>query len=213
MVRRSVVLLLVISTVLAAGLAWQRRDPLEYVRIMESAERVKKLQVARVIEQLQLEKGQRIADLGAASGLFSRPMARQVGSDGIVYAVDIDEDLLRYVEETAREERLQNLRTVLASEFDPRIPEPVDLIFICDTLHEIKNPAGYLRNLPQYLRAAGRVAVIDYEKNWPSRLNEAKYSLAQLEQWMRAAGFHRAKEFNFLEDNFFVIYRYHPPAN
>ena len=53
----------------------QRRDPLEYVQILESAERVKKLQVERVIEALNIEPGQRIADLGAGSGLFTRPLA------------------------------------------------------------------------------------------------------------------------------------------
>ena len=77
-------------------LAWQpasqRRDPLEYIRILESAERVRKLQVDRVISTLDVQPGQKIADLGAGSGLFTRPLARDVGPAGVVYAIDIDRD-------------------------------------------------------------------------------------------------------------------------
>gem|GEM_PF-318989 len=189
----------------------QRRDPLEYIRILESAERVRKLQVDRVIEVLEIEPGTRVADLGSGSGLFTRPLARAVGSTGMVYAVDIDRDLLAHVEETAREENLTNIRTVLAGEFDPRLPEPVDLVLICDTLHEIRRRPEYLRGLTRYLRPGARVAVIDYLEPWPDRLAEMKFTVSELDDWMAAAGLSREREFRFLGDNFFIIYRFGPP--
>lgn len=187
---------------------WQD-DPLEYVRILESAERVRKLQVNRVVELLAPQTGDRVADLGAGSGLFTRPLAKMVGPEGIVYAVDINENLLSHIEETAKEQGLINITPVLANEYDPRIPEKVDLILICDTLHQIDNPGVYLSNLVDYLSDGGRVAIIDYESQWPERFAERKYTTFDLDAWMTAAGYKLDSRFAILEDNFFVIYRYH----
>jgi arsenite methyltransferase len=202
--------MLIISA--AAVLAWasplaQNRDPLRYIEILESAERVKRLQVERVIETLQLREGQIVADLGAGSGLFTRPMAEGVGADGVVYAIDIDPDLLAYIERTAASKNLSNIRTVLAAEFDPKIPEAVDLIFISDTLHHIRDPAEYLKILPRYLQPEGEVAVIDFKRNWPSGHDSMQYTESELEEWMKAAGFELSTAHMFLEDHFFVIYR------
>lgn len=193
--------------------ASQRRNPLEYIRILESAERVRKLQVDRVISTLDVQPGQKIADLGAGSGLFTRPLARQVGTSGVVYAIDIDRDLLAHIEETALEQNLPNITTVLASEFDPRIPEKVDLVLICDTLHQISNAAVYLQDLTRYLKTSARVAVIDYSNNWPRRFESSKYTVQDLDGWMRAAGLHRAESYDFLDDNFFVVYRFEPDGS
>ncbi len=191
----------------------QRKDPLEYIQILESAERVKKLQVERVIEALNIEPGQRIADLGAGSGLFSRPLANLVGPDGVVYAIDIDSDLLEHVNETAMEQNLTNIQTVLASEQDPRIPDGVDLALICDTLHQIGDPSTYLKGLTSYLRPSARIAVIDYENDWPRRFESAKFTVDDLDKWMTDAGLQREEKFDFLEDNFFVTYRYVPESS
>ncbi|GAB4238482.1 MAG: hypothetical protein Kow00109_12890 [Acidobacteriota bacterium] len=186
----------------------QRRDPLEYIRILESAERVRNLQVDRVVQSLNLEPGSIVADLGAGSGLFTRPMARLVGPEGVVYAVDIDPELLEHIQETAREQNLTNIRTVLAGEFDARLPERVDFVLICDTLHEIRRKPEYLQGLTRYLKPGARVAVIDYLDPWPERLANERYTLEDLDAWMAAAGLTREKEFKFLENNFFRIYRF-----
>jgi len=195
---------------LSGSLSSQRRDPLEYIQILESADRVKKLQVDRVIEALNVKAGEAVADLGAGSGLFTRPLARQVAPGGIVYAIDINQALLDHIEETARELKLDNIRTVLAGESDPRIPAPVDLVLIVDTLHHIQNRGNYLKILPRYLKPSGRVAVIDFAKNWPPRFASGKFSVQQLERWMKAAGFQRERSYDFLEESFFHIYRLTP---
>ena len=183
-------------------------DPLEYVRILESAERVRKLQVDRVIELLDARPGDKVADLGAGSGLFTRPLASKVGPEGVVYAIDINNDLLAHIEETAFEEGLTNIKTVLASQYDPKIPEKVDLVLICDTLHQIENPGVYLSNLVNYLSDGGRVAIIDYERKWPQRFAERRYTPLDLDAWMTTAGYELDTRFDFLVDNFFVIYRH-----
>ena len=95
---------------------------------MEWEGRVASLKIEQVIEALQIEAGQRVADVGAGTGLFSRPLAGAVGDEGIVYAVDINSELLQHIEDRARREGTGNIRTVLSGPDDPLLPETVDLI-------------------------------------------------------------------------------------
>jgi cyclopropane fatty-acyl-phospholipid synthase-like methyltransferase len=206
--KRSKYLLPVLSIVLlVAQASQQRRDPVSYIKTLESEQRVKGLQVDRVVEVLKISPGQKVADLGSGSGLFTRPIARQAGEKGTVYAIDIDPELLKHIEKSAQENKINNIRTVVATEDDPKIPEPVDLIVIIDTLHHIKNRTAYLKNLRRYLQPSGRIAVIDFSRTWPPGHEEMKYSLDDLDGWMKSAGFSRIEKHDFLDNNFFVIYR------
>ena len=185
----------------------QRRDAEEYIKLLESERRIEGLQVDRVVEALKLKPGQRIADLGSGSGLFTRPIAKKLGPKGTVYAIDIDPKLLEHVDKTAKNMGLTNVRTILGGEDDPKLPAPVDLIAIIDTLHHISNQPTYLKGLKKYLRKNGRIAVIDFSKTWPAGHESMVYQLSDLEKWMKDAGFKRVAQFDFLDNDFFVVYQ------
>ena len=164
------------------------------------------MQVPRVVEALELKPGLRVADIGSGSGLFTRPIATRV-APGIVYAVDIDAALLKIVEQGAKEAGIGNIRTVLATADSPKLPEPVDLLFICDTLHHIGNQGAYLKALRTFVAPGGRVAIIDFRDKWPEGHEPMRYSLAQFETWMKEAGFSRIASHDWLENSYFMIYR------
>jgi ubiquinone/menaquinone biosynthesis C-methylase UbiE len=192
--------------------AWQaqspaQRTPQQYAALLEGAERVARMQVPRVVETLNLAKGMKVADIGAGSGLFTRPIAQAVAPNGVAYAVDIDQGLLDIVTQRAAEASIGNIKTILAAPDDPKLPEPVDVVLICDTLHHIANQGPYLKTLARYLKPGGRVAVIDFSDTWPEGHEPMRYTEAQLDGWMIAAGFSRAADYDFLENSFFVIYR------
>jgi cyclopropane fatty-acyl-phospholipid synthase-like methyltransferase len=111
------------------------------------------------------------------------------------------------VAKTAQEQKLGNIRTILAAVDDPKLPEPVDLIAIIDTLHHIGNQPTYLKNLRRYLRPGGRIAIIDFNKTWPAGHEQMIYKLEDLDGWMQAAGFKLVTQHYFLDNNFFVIYQ------
>jgi len=187
---------------LAGGSTWVKAR--FYIDHMEGQERVERMQVERVVQTLQLVPGSVVADIGAGSGLFTRTIAKAV-APGVVYAVDINPDLLAHIEKSAKEAGLANIKTVLATEGDPRLPEALDLIFICDTLHLIEGPERYLRELHGYLRPGGRVAIISFLKNWPPVGNQ--FSADQLERWMKLAGFARAERHDFITDQYLMIFQ------
>jgi 2-polyprenyl-3-methyl-5-hydroxy-6-metoxy-1,4-benzoquinol methylase len=184
-----------------------QQDPEGYAKFLEGAERVSRMQVPRVIETLGVKPGMKVADLGSGSGLFTRPMAKAATPGGVVYAIDINDALLKIVDRSAKEQKIDNIKTVLGSPDDPKLPEAVDLILICDTLHHIENRQQYLKNLVKYLRPGGRVAIIDFSKDWPVGHEAMAYPLETLEGWMRDAGFTRTSAHDFLDNSFFVIWR------
>jgi len=179
----------------------------EYVKLLESERRIEGLQVDKVVETLKVRPDDRVCDLGSGSGLFTRPLARKANGKGVVYAVDIDSELLKHVERTAQEQKLTNIKPILASETDPKLPEPVDLITIFDTMHHIGNRGEYLKGLKKYLKPGGRVAVIDFSRDWPAGHEKMVYTVSDLDGWMTAAGFKRVEQHDFLDNNFFVVYK------
>lgn len=185
----------------------QQRTPEEYAKFLEGAERVARMQVARVVSALELKAGMKVADIGSGSGLFTRPIAKAIAPRGTAYAVDIDPALLKIVERSAANEKIANIRTIQATAGDPKLPDVVDLAFICDTLHHIEQPAAYLQTLKKYLAPDGRVAVIDFADNWPQGHESMRYSVEQLDGWMKAAGLVRVASHDWLQNSFFVIYR------
>ncbi len=114
-----------------------------------------------VIERLQLSSGAIAADLGAGDGYFTGRLATATGGSGKVYAVEVSESLVRKLRENL--ENHANVQTVLASESDPKLPEPVDLIFVCMTYHHLGDTVSYFRNVRRYLRPGGRIAIIELE--------------------------------------------------
>jgi ubiquinone/menaquinone biosynthesis C-methylase UbiE len=205
--RMQPIAVLLALVLLVASTPAQQRDPEAYAKTLEGAERVARMQVPRVLETLALTAGAKVADIGAGSGLFSRPIAKAVGATGVVYAVDIDAGLLKIVERTSKEAGLANVRTVLAATDDPKLPEPVDLAFICDALHHIGSQAAYLKTLAKYVKPGGRVAIIDFSEKWPQGHESMRFSVADLEGWMKGAGFTPVGSYTYLDNSFFVIYR------
>lgn len=205
--KRSVLSGIIVLLAFVATLPAQQRDPRQYQQVLENPDRLADLQVDRVVAALGVKPGMRIADLGAGTGVFSVPLARAVGPQGKIYAIDIDPGLLTIVSEKAEAAGLKNIEPVTAGPSDPRLPEPVDLIFLCDTLHHIAGQGAYVKQFQKLLRPGGRVAVIEFaEGKWPAGHESFAISPAQVDGWMQAAGFTRTAVHTFLETNFFRLY-------
>jgi len=184
----------------------QQVPPQEYAKALEDPARVARLQVAKVVATLDLMPGMTVADLGAGSGLFTRPMAKAV-APGTVYAVDIQPDLLSIVDKSAKAAGLSNIVTIVGEAGDPKLPKPVNLMVICDTLHHIASPAAYLKTIRKYQAPGGRLAVIDYASNWPEGHEKLQFTRAQFDGWMKEAGWTPVAWYDWLQDSFFAVYR------
>ena len=119
-----------------------------------------------VVEMLDLKPGMNVADIGGASGYFTRRLAKKVMPGGVALLVDIQSHFFPYVIQRSQEEKQYNLFTVQALADDPRLPEAsIDLILIVDTLHHIEGRPAYYQKLVKSLRGKGRVVVVDFKKD------------------------------------------------
>ena len=130
--------------------------------IFENPDRERKLQIERVMDVLGIKQGANVADIGAGSGWFTVRAARRVGDAGTVYAVEINQDFIKHIEARAAREKLANIRGVLGTEDDPRLPpQSVDAVLILKTYHEIGQPIRVLTRLRQAMRRGARLGIID----------------------------------------------------
>lgn len=164
-----------------------------------------------VVDWLQLRPGQVVADIGAASGYFSRPLARAVAPSGWVFAVEIEAGFFAPLHQLAAEQKVHNLATVLATAEGPNLPDgSVDLIFLCDTLHHIQGRADYYQVLRKSLKPGGRIAVVDF---FPDRdipvgpKKEERLSPQQVSDELQAAGFSVESNLELLPYQYIVVGR------
>lgn len=134
--------------------------------IFDSPGREDRLQINRVMDILSIASGKAVADIGAGSGWFTVRAARRVGPSGLVYAVDINPEAIRYVGARARKEQLQNVKTTLSQPENPLLPaSSVDAVLLLKTYHEVAQPVTLLQKLRAALRPDAKVGIIDRNGN------------------------------------------------
>jgi ubiquinone/menaquinone biosynthesis C-methylase UbiE len=115
------------------------------------------------MDALGIAEGSVVADLGAASGWFTIRLARRVAPNGFVYAEDVQQPMIEVINRRLPRENLTNVRTVLGSADDPRLPtNTLDAILIVDAYHEMEQPVALLRNAARALKADGRIGIVDF---------------------------------------------------
>ena len=117
------------------------------------------------MDHLAIGEGSVVADLGAGGGWFTIRLAHRVGPNGRVYAQDIQPEMIGSIERRVQREELNNVKTVLGTALDPKLPAPVDVVLIVDAYHEMTDPVTLLRNVRKSLRPAGRVGIVEYSKD------------------------------------------------
>lgn len=164
----------------------------------------------QILETLALQHGQNIADIGCGGGYFSLRFAGKVGREGKVYAVDTNQGFLEFVRDSAEEQGLINVETILVTGEDLPLPErSLDLVFMRNVCHHLKNRVEYFKKLKRFLKPEGRVAIIEYKraKSFTFRRMFGHYVPKEtIIREMEEAGYLLEKEFDFLPEQHFTIY-------
>jgi ubiquinone/menaquinone biosynthesis C-methylase UbiE len=176
---------------------------------MESPDRAGWQKPEKVVDYLAIKDGDVIADIGAGSGYFSVILSKRVGDSGRIYAVDIENGMIEYIEKRAKKERLNNIKTILSKPDDPLLLESsIDLIFICDTYHHIEGRDNYLKKLKKVLKKNGRLAIVDFhvvDTPVGPPLN-IRISKDKIMGEVLKAGFKLEADYYFLPYQYFLIF-------
>jgi predicted methyltransferase len=153
----------------AAASATPRKTSRPYsgdLSIFEVPGRDERLQINRVMDLLGIEPGKNVADIGAGSGWFTVRAAHRVADSGTVYAVDINPEAIRSIDERVKKEQLRNIKTILSQPDDPQTPaNSLDAALLLKTYHEVAHPVVLLRNLRSSLKPGAKIGIIDRNGN------------------------------------------------
>jgi ubiquinone/menaquinone biosynthesis C-methylase UbiE len=112
-----------------------------------------------------VKAGDVLIDLACGFGFFAIPAAEIIGSEGIVYGVDVDDEALGELRAQSARAGLGNVRVKLAAAEDaPLCERCADIVFIGIALHDFKNPFKVLQNAKSTLKKDGRLVNLDWKK-------------------------------------------------
>ncbi len=117
-----------------------------------------------VVDALSLNIGDRVADIGAGTGVYTLLMAEKVGAEGAVFAVDIEPRFLKLINQRSSDLDLTNITAVLSRETSITLPpKAVDIAFICDTYNYFNEPEAMMRTVHEALSSNGRLYIVDLD--------------------------------------------------
>ncbi len=151
-----------------------------------------------------------VCDMGCGNGFYSLKMARLVGQAGKVLAVDIQPEMLRLLEERAKNERIDNIELIQGSMADPRLPQGlVDLVLCVDVYHEFSHPEQMLAAIRRSLAPGGEIVLVEYREEDPEVPIKPlhKMSKRQVLKELNANGFELSREFDGLPWQHMMFFR------
>jgi ubiquinone/menaquinone biosynthesis C-methylase UbiE len=155
----------------------------------------------QLIEALAIQPGQVVCDMGCGNGFYTLELAQLVGPTGTVYAVDIQPPMLKMLSGRAAVAGLVNIKPVLGTVIDPRLPdEGVDMVLCVDVYHEFSHPEAMLTRIRDSLSEDGKLVLVEFRGEDPAVPIKPlhKMTKAQVRAELEPAGFRVASEFDRL---------------
>ena len=181
------------------GAEWLERSEREMEELPETA-----------LDAIGIKPGMRVADVGAGVGYFTLRLSKRVGPSGVVYANDVQPEMLAMLKERAAKAGATNIRFVLGSESDPKLPkETVDLVLLVDVYHELSQPQAMLDRIRTSLKPDGRLVLLEYRKEDPHIpiRPEHKMSVEEAKAEVEAEGYRLDKTLEDLPRQHILIFR------
>ena len=155
---------------------------------LEREEREREERTDLLLPELALKPGMVVADIGAGTGYIARRMAALVGPMGVVYAVDVQPEMIRMLQALAAKAGLAQVKPVLGAVDDVRLAAAsVDLAIMVDVYHELEFPREVLASIVRALKPGGRVVFVEYRAEDPRVPIKALHKMSEA-QVRREAG-------------------------
>jgi SAM-dependent methyltransferase len=165
------------------------------------ASRVKEENPAGLLKSLDLKPGQTVCDFGCGNGYHTLQIAKRIGPQGTVYAIDIQQEMLDLLADRATPRGLENIKPVLATAEDPGMPpNTFDLVLMVDVYHELSHPPEVLATVRQSLKPEGRLVLVEFREEDPEVpiLPLHKMSQAQVMKELPPNGFKLVAQYDRL---------------
>jgi predicted methyltransferase len=172
-----------------------RLFPPQDLGLLEGPDREAWQKPDEIMDVLGIADGAAVADIGAGAGWFTIRLARRVGPNGVVYAQDVQPQMLAAIRRRVSREGLQNVETRLASDRSPNLPtRALDVVLVVDVYSSVEGAGRvtFLRNLASALKPGGRIGVVEYRPGrggpGPAPSEGTRIDSASVEKDAHAAG-------------------------
>ncbi len=173
-------------------------------------ERIEEEHPDQALDALQIQPGATVADIGAGVGYFTWRLAERVGPAGIVYGQDIQQEMLDQLVKNMRDRHLSNVRPVLGSFDDPKLPKnSLDLVLLVDVYHEFSEPVKMVDRIRESLKPGGRLVLLEYRGEDPKVpiRPEHKMTLRQVREEIEPQGLKFDQAIEILPQQHIIIFR------
>ncbi len=204
--------LLVLGTSASAqpqGASHGRLFPPSDLGLLESPDRDLWQRPDQIMDAMAIADASVVADIGAGSGWFTIRLARRVGPRGLVYAEDVQPEMINAISRRVQREGLTNVKPVLGRGSDPRLPQrSIDAVLIVDAYHEMQDRVTMLTNLARALKPQGRIGVVDFKLDGtgPGPSPEERVSPDVVVKDAEKAGLRLIRQEPFLPYQYFLIF-------
>ncbi len=167
---------------------------------LERPERDFEENTTQLLKNLDLKPGMSIADIGAGSGYYTKLLSQKIGT-GKVYAVDIEPEMIAFLNERIKQEKLPNVVTVLGKETAVALPpSSMDMMLLVDVYHEFSYPYEMSLSMFNALKPNGKLVLVEFraEDDAVPIKTIHKMTEAQAVKELKAAGFQLEKNINNL---------------
>jgi ubiquinone/menaquinone biosynthesis C-methylase UbiE len=148
--------------------AWEQRDTWQ--------------RADEIIGKLNIKRGSKVADIGSHEGYFTIKLAKVVGKEGKVFAVDVSKDKIEKLKKHLEERKISNVNVIVGEENNPRLPAlTLDAVLIVDTYHEMDAQQEILQSIKKALKPNGKLVICepisDERKTLARKDQERKHEL------------------------------------
>jgi precorrin-6B methylase 2 len=178
----------------------------EGVSWLERNSRSKEENTDLAISRLPVTKNSIVADIGAGSGFYTFRIAPKVKQ---IYAVEIQDDALKFLKDRSKELKLDNVAVLKGSERSAGLPENnIDLAFMVDVYHELLYPKEVLQSIHKSLKPKGKLVLIEYKGEDPEVAikEEHKMTVRQVTKELKANGFKLIQNGQFMPIQHFLVF-------
>jgi ubiquinone/menaquinone biosynthesis C-methylase UbiE len=164
----------------------------------------------QALDALKIPAGATVADIGAGVGYFAWRLAARVGPGGVVYGEDIQQGMLDQLERNMRERHIANVRSVLGTIEDPKLPKSaVDLVLLVDVYHEFSEPEKMLDRIRESLKPGGRLVLLEYRGEDPKVpiKPEHKMTVKQVRAEVEPEGYRFEESIEVLPEQHIIVFR------
>jgi predicted methyltransferase len=155
---------------------------------LDRPERAEEERPEHVLAALDLKPGMAVADVGAGSGYYASRIAKHVGKRGVVYAVDVQPEMIDILKLQMKQRGVTNVKPILGTATDPRLPQgALDLALLVDVYHELEYPYEMLAAVVRALKPGGRVVFVEFRGDDPQVPIKALHTMTEAQVRKEAA--------------------------